>query len=411
MIAWAWQGYEQARQNLEEARDRQVELKQALKDLELSANQTIRLNDMLAAAREAVEEARRAKEAFVANVSHELRTPLNMIIGFSDMILGSPGVYARRLPPALMADIAAIKRNSQHLADLVDDVLDLSEADTGRMQLLKEWGSIREIVGEATEAVTALFEQKGLSLTVDIPENLPSIYCDHTRIRQVILNLLSNAGRFTDRGGTKVRVVLQNDAFVVSVSDTGPGMSPEHLEHMFEPFQQADVSIRRRYGGSGLGLSISKRFVEMHGGKIWLESELDKGTTAYFSLPLRSALPKNAPGRWFGPYQEYSPRTRRSLAPEIGPKPLVVVVEQGAQGALCQLIKRYLEDLEAVQARSIEEANEIAEANAAVAVVITERSLQQRGSPRLPGQTDQSCRPTQEHEAHRIRCSLDSPGR
>ena len=373
MVAWAWQGYQEARRHLENARDRQVELKRALEDLALASSETVRLNEMLAAARNAVEEARKAKEEFVANVSHELRTPLNMIIGFSDMILESPEVYSRRLPPALLADVAAIKRNSQHLASLVDDVLDLAELDTGRMQLSKEWTSIQDIVGEATEAVAALFEKKGLSLVADVQGDTLPVYCDHTRIRQVILNLLSNAARFTERGGTKVRARLQDGSLVVSVSDTGPGMLPEKLDRLFEPFQQGDPSIRRRYGGTGLGLSISKRFVELHGGKIWLESEVDAGTTASFTLPIGdSEILEDASRRWFGPYHEYTPRTRRSVAPEINPKPRVVVLEQGK--ALSRLVARYLEDVEAVHVACLEEAGRAVEANAAIALLINDVS-------------------------------------
>ncbi len=372
MIGWAWQGYEQARLHLDEARDRQLELKQALSDLALATSQTIRLNELLSAARKAVEDARRAKEEFVANVSHELRTPLNMIIGFSDMILESPQVYSRRLPPALLADVAAIKRNSQHLANLVDDVLDLVEADTGRMQLLREQNSIYDVIQEAAETVAALFAKKGLTLTVDVSKDLPLIFCDRTRIRQVILNLLSNAGRFTEKGGALVRASIQNNMLTVSITDTGPGMAPDKLDRLFEPFQQADQSIRRRYGGSGLGLAISKRFVELHGGKIGLDSELGAGTTAWFSLPLHAELPPDGPERWFSPYQEYAPRTRQSRAPQIDLKSRVVVMEQGH--ALGHLIGHYLDNLEAIRATTPEEAIRAIQEDAAIALVINAAS-------------------------------------
>ena len=385
MISWAWEGYAQARRNLEEARDRQAELKQALEDLALATSEAIRLNEMLSAARKAVEDARRAKEEFVANVSHELRTPLNMIIGFSEMILESPEVYSRRLPPPLMADVAAIKRNSEHLASLVDDVLDLAEAETGRMQLFREWTSIQEIAREAAEAVVALFEKKGLSLTVSVLEDLPPVYCDRTRVRQVILNLLSNAGRFTEVGGAEVRACIRDGMVVVSTSDTGPGMASEKLDRMFEPFHQEDQSIRRRYGGSGLGLAISKRFIEMHGGKIWLESEVGAGTTASFTLPMSiDGTPEDTPERWFSPYQEYTPRTRRSGAPKVAAKARVVVVEEGE--AVSRLIPRYLENLEAIRVESLAEAGRAVESNAAVALVINElpRAAALEAASRVP---------------------------
>ncbi len=204
LVDWAWNGYAQSQAALEEARDRQLQLKQTLEDLALANEETLRLNEMLSLARKAVEEARRAKEEFVANVSHELRTPLNMIIGFSDMILETPELYAHQLPSALLADVSTIRRNSQHLADLVNDVLDLSETDTGRMQLVKEECTFDDIVRDAIEAVGSLFSKRKLTLSVNVPEHLPPIYCDGTRIRQVLLNLLSNAGRYTEKGAAMV---------------------------------------------------------------------------------------------------------------------------------------------------------------------------------------------------------------
>lgn len=377
VVDWAWSGYRQARDNLDMARDRQLQLKQALQDLAMANAHTTRLNEMLSAARRAVEEARRAKEEFVANVSHELRTPLNMIIGFSDMILGAPGTYAQRLPPALLADVAAIKRNSQHLASLVDDVLDLAEAETGRMQLFREPTSIKQIIQEAVEAVSVLFEQKGLSLTLDVPDDLPPAYCDHTRIRQVILNLLSNAGRFTEKGGATARARCEQEMLVVSVADTGPGMDPDSRVRLFQPFQQADASIRRRYGGTGLGLAISQRFVEMHGGRIWLDGELNVGTTASFTLPVHKPDPEDTTRRWFSPYQEYAARDMPSRAPLPAIKPRVVVVERGR--VLTDLIARYVEDLEAVPVPCLEEAGAAIDTLAPMAMVINESSIDASG--------------------------------
>ena len=151
------------------------------------------------------EEARRTKEEFVANVSHELRTPLNMIIGFSEMLLQSVSVYGTELSPHMLADIAAIERNSLHLSRLVDDVLDLSQIDAGRMALSKEWVSLQVTVEAAVSAVRVLYESKGLWLRAEISSALTPVFCDGTRVRQVLINLLSNAGRFTEEGGVVVR--------------------------------------------------------------------------------------------------------------------------------------------------------------------------------------------------------------
>jgi signal transduction histidine kinase/CheY-like chemotaxis protein len=374
MIAWSWQGYAEARRNLEAARDRQVELKQALAELSRANNETIRLNRLLGVARQSLEEARRAKEEFVANVSHELRTPLNMIIGFSDMILRAPEVYSRRLPPALLADISAIKRNSTHLANLVDDVLDLAETETGRLRILREWVSLRDVVQEAAEAVSSLFEGKGLRLTTNVPEDL-AVHCDRVRIRQVILNLLSNAGRFAEDGGAEVVAQADGPNVVVRVSDTGPGIARDKVNRLFEPFQQGDPSIRRRYGGTGLGLSISKRFVEMHGGRIWIESELGVGTTVAFCLPLYDTLMgAQDASRWLHPAQEEKGvRTRPSLVPLKEPASRILVVEEGR--TLCRLISRYLEGFEPVPWSDLEGLGQAVESLAATAVVVNEGAM------------------------------------
>ena len=356
---WYLFSFQQARQKMEEAREQRVELKQTQEDLIQANRELARLSDRLKAMYQIANEARQAKEEFVANVSHELRTPLNMIIGFSEMITKSPQVYADSLPPALLADIAAIQRNSQHLARLVDDVLDLSQVEAGRMALSKEWTSLAEILDEAVLVVRALFESKGLYLEKEVSADLPQMFCDSTRIRQVVINLLSNAGRFTERGGVRVRAWCEKDDIVVSVADTGPGIALEDQEKLFEPFQQLDGSIRRPTDGSGLGLSISKRFVEMHEGKMWLESEVGVGTTFYFSLPLETPLPAALTGdddlgRWLSPYSEYEykARTGRSKAPAPTLVPRFVLLER--EDTLLRLFSRYVDGIEITSVQDIE---------------------------------------------------------
>jgi signal transduction histidine kinase len=271
-VRWCLMVWQQARQEAEAARSQRLGLKQTQEDLLLANRELARLADRLKLLQQLAEEARRTKEEFVANVSHELRTPLNMIIGFSEMIPKLSQVYGVELPAALLSDIAAIQRNSQHLSKLVDDVLDLSQVEAGRMMLAKEWTSLPELADEAALAVHALYESKGLYLHINVPENLPPVFCDSTRIHQVLLNLLSNAGRFTAHGGVQVQAQHDHDHVIVTVTDTGSGIAADAQEKLFEPFQQLDGSIRRTHGGTGLGLSISKRFVEMHGGRMWLES-------------------------------------------------------------------------------------------------------------------------------------------
>jgi signal transduction histidine kinase/CheY-like chemotaxis protein len=375
---WSLIGYEQARRRMEEASEQRVELKQIQQDLIQANRELARMSDRLKAMHQVAEEARRAKEEFVANVSHELRTPLNMIIGFSEMITQSPQIYGR-LPPALLADITAIQRNSQHLARLVDDVLDLSQAEAGRMTLSKEWTSLQEIIEPAASTVRALFESKALSLEVEIPPDLPPLFCDSTRIRQVVLNLLSNAGRFTDQGGVCIKAWKEKNSIVASVSDTGPGIPLKSQEKIFEPFQQLDGSIRRRHGGSGLGLSISKRFVEMHEGQMWLESEVGRGTTFYFSLPFNTSLPAiltdKGVKRWFSPYDQYQARTRRSKAPAPDVIPRWVVLEEGR--TLQQQFDRYVHGVEIVSVRDARAAIHELNRSPAQALIVNAPSLEE----------------------------------
>jgi signal transduction histidine kinase/CheY-like chemotaxis protein len=356
---WSLFNYKEMRDQVEKARDQRLELKEIQEDLLQANRELARLTDRLRVVSQLAEEARQAKEEFVANVSHELRTPLNMIIGFSEMITQSPLLYGPRLPAALLADITAIQRNSQHLSKLVDDVLDLSQIDAGRMTLNKTWTNVAALIDDAVTAVSILYETKGLDLQTDIPDQLTQLFCDGTRIREVLLNLLSNAGRFTQQGGVIVRVQETEEYIVVSVTDTGPGIALKDQGRLFEPFQQIDSSIRRKHGGSGLGLSISQRFVEMHDGKMWLESEVGVGTTFYFSLPVESLLAVGHDGgddvrRWFNRPQEYVPRTRRSRLspPTLGAR--FVILEKGKE--LQKLFMLHLQDAEVVTVRSAEEA-------------------------------------------------------
>jgi CheY-like chemotaxis protein len=307
-----------------------------------------------------------------------------MIIGFSEMITQSPQVYGTRLPPTLLADITAIQRNSQHLARLVDDVLDLSQVEAGRMALNKEWASVPEIVDAATLAVRALFESKGLYLETEVPADLPPLFCDSTRIRQVVFNLLSNAGRFTEQGGVRVKAWLEGGQVVVSVTDTGPGIAPQDRERLFEPFQQVDGSIRRSHGGSGLGLNISKRFVEMHDGRIWMESEVGEGTTVCFSLPLETPPAVDLAGRddarrWFSPYHPYELRPRRSKAPAPTVVPRFVLMDKGQ--ALQRLFNRYLCDVETATVRDMDQALHELGRSPAQALVVNVSSFEDGSIP------------------------------
>ena len=299
-LQWAWQSYDRSRQVTEELRDRQGELGRVVKSLNEAYIQLEHLNDDLARARVVAEEARKLKAQFAANISHELRTPLNLIVGFSEMMATAPQAYGGKpLPDAYRSDLDAILRNARHLSGLIDDVLDLSQVEAGRMGLVKEQIALEEVIGEAVGAAIRLLEGQGLSLTVSVAEGLPPVYADRTRIRQVLINLLSNAGRFTDQGGITVSASVDGTDVRVSVADTGIGIAPEDIPKVFESFRQIDGSIRRRAGGTGLGLAVSKQFVELHGGAMWAESELGKGTVFHFTLPISAnVVATTQPGDW-----------------------------------------------------------------------------------------------------------------
>jgi len=354
-LASLWVSHLHMYELLEEARDQRVVLKQTQEDLVQANAELARLTERLAAMRQVAEEARRAKEQFVANVSHELRTPLNMIVGFSEMITQAPKAYGGALPPALMADLNVVLRNAQHLSSLIDDVLDLSQIEAGRMALSKERVALGEIVEEARTAVARLYSSKGLYLETAAPADLPPLFCDRTRIREVLLNLLTNAARYTEQGGVRLRAWRDEKDIVVSIADTGPGIAPEDAGKLFAPFQQLDGSIRRRYGGSGLGLAISKDFVDLHGGRMWLESELGQGATFFFRLPIDPPVPVEAQAwRWLNPNWEYEQRSHPALAPAPSVRPRLVVAEEGA--ALQRLLTRYLGSYEIAPVSSLEEA-------------------------------------------------------
>ena len=353
---WFEASHMRSREALEESRDYQFQLRQALDDLTEANNQLAQLHRLAHDLRREAEEARRSKEQFVANVSHELRTPLNMIIGFSEMAMYSPETYGPNIPQALLADLEIVLRNSRHLSSLIDDVLDLSQIDAGQMALMKEPTALGEIIAAVATAVRPLFNSKGLYLRTDIPRNLPPLHCDRIRIRQVLLNLLSNAGRFTEKGGVRVGARREGNQVVVSVADSGPGIKADEADKVFKPFQQLDGSIHSYWTGSGLGLSISKHFVELHKGRMWLESEPGQGATFFFRLPVEEDV-LSADGevmRWFSPYSTYVERTHIPSLPVPANRPRLIVFEDGS--TLSRLLTRYLDNAELVPVTSLKQA-------------------------------------------------------
>ena len=231
-----------------------------------------------------LELASKHKSQFLANMSHELRTPMNAVLGYTDLILDD--IFGD-VPAPIRETLERVKTNGHHLLGLINDVLDLSKIEAGQLTLSLGDYAMGEVVHAVVSAVESLAAGKKLAFKAIVPADLPVGRGDERRLTQVLLNLAGNAIKFTDTGGISIEARASDGAFVVSVSDTGPGISEADQQKIFEEFQQADSSSTRAKGGSGLGLSISRRIVELHGGRLWVESALGEGSTFHFTVPLR----------------------------------------------------------------------------------------------------------------------------
>jgi signal transduction histidine kinase len=231
-----------------------------------------------------LERASKAKSDFLANMSHELRTPLNAILGFNELILGD--IYGP-VPEDLKVPLSDIQSSGKHLLRLINNVLDLSKIEAGRMELALFDYSVQDTVASVLTGLRPLAAQKGLDLVSAVPDDIPLACGDAGRITQCLMNLVGNALKFTHQGRIEVAVDLRGDVLHYRVTDTGTGIAEDRLETVFAEFRQADATIAGQFGGTGLGLSITKKFVEMHGGRIGVESELGKGSTFWFTTPLR----------------------------------------------------------------------------------------------------------------------------
>jgi signal transduction histidine kinase len=255
------------------------ELHQLYDDQRRAAHQLRLLNAEL-------EQASRAKSNFLASMSHELRTPMNAILGFTEMI--RDGLYGD-VPPEIEEPVSDIHTCGKQLLGLINNVLDLSKIEAGHMELALGEYVVEDVVNTVKLSLRALAATKGLDLVTTVPPDLPLCLGDGKRITQCLMNLAGNALKFTREGRVEIRVEARGDALVFAVTDTGIGIPPEQLGTIFEEFRQADATVSRDFGGTGLGLSITKKLVELHGGRIWVESEPGKGSTFSFSIPVRVA--------------------------------------------------------------------------------------------------------------------------
>ena len=261
--------------------DRMNQMSRELRTLYANQQEAARelqsLNDRL-------QQASNAKSEFLANMSHELRTPMNAILGFVEMLLDD--IYGE-IPPQLKEPLMDVQANGKHLLNLINDVLDLSKIEAGRMELALAEYSVQDIVDTLKASLHSLAREKGLEFVAAAQEDIPLACGDGKRITQCLTNLAGNALKFTKQGRVEVWVERKRDLLQYRVSDTGIGIPKDQIENVFGEFRQVNATITREFGGTGLGLSITKKFVEMHGGRLWVESEVGKGSTFFFEIPLR----------------------------------------------------------------------------------------------------------------------------
>ena len=263
--------------------DKQIELMQTFADQAVIAIENVRLFDEIQDKSRQLEEASQHKSQFLANMSHELRTPLNAILGYTELM--ADGAYGEP-SEEMLGVLKRLEANGKHLLGLINDVLDLSKIEAGQLVLELSDYSIQDIAQTVRSTLEPLAADKKLTFKVEVPAKLPPGHGDGRRLTQVLINLVGNAIKFTDAGEVAIKVDANNDAFYVAVRDTGPGISATDQAKLFQEFQQADNAITKKKGGTGLGLAISKRIIEMHGGRIWVESQPGRGSTFAFTLPV-----------------------------------------------------------------------------------------------------------------------------
>jgi len=276
--------------------DRQIDLLQTFADQAVIAIENAGLfEEVQARTREIaktvedLEIASQHKSQFVANMSHELRTPLAAILGYAELM--QEGFYEPQGPKSLDA-LTRIRSNGKHLLGLINTVLDIAKIESGQFSPNLGEYALESIVETVRAATESLAEAKKLTVKTEVAKSLPIGLGDEQRLTQVLLNLVGNAIKFTDNGEVRVSARATNGHFSVSINDTGPGIPTDHLTRIFEQFHQVDSSNTKAKGGTGLGLAIAKQIVQMHGGRIWVESTLGQGSTFQLELPIRAAAPE-----------------------------------------------------------------------------------------------------------------------
>ncbi|MCC6166482.1 MAG: hybrid sensor histidine kinase/response regulator [Caldilineaceae bacterium] len=364
VIQWTVAGYSQAQRNMEEARQHRAQLTQLLKDLDKAYYQLERANAALTAARRAAEDAEQFKTEFVTNVSHELRTPLNLIVGFTEMMMLSPESYSDiPLPGPYRSDLETVYHSAQHMLALVDDVLDLARIEVGRIALTREEVHLDTLVHETVAIVHDYIVAKGLDLRIHLSETVEPVWVDRLRIRQVLLNLLVNAARHTTRGWIAIDITSADDEILISVADTGTGISAQDLPQVFQEFRTTEQPFSEWHSGTGLGLPISKKYVELHHGRMGVESVQGVGTRFWFTLP---CMPFDMARLPLG-HERYYPLVR------LGASERIVVVVHPEPGTVA-LFRRHLDGYRVIGASLIEQGIALANEMHALAI-LTDQTL------------------------------------